>query len=243
MKNKKLLACAAMAGLCMTAAHADGAGDFVTSIGWLHLAPQDSSSPMSVTALGATAAQSGTGAAIDETDTFGISGTYFVTDHIAAEGVFGVPPKMHLQGTGSLGALGELGTVREWSPTLLLKYYFGEPSSRFRAFVAAGGSYVWYRSAKLGQATTSGAFLYSSQYGSALTGPTSASFDSSFAPVANAGITYQFDKHWSAGVSLSYMWLSTHATLSTQSAVGTVTTRAKIKIDPVISFVSIGYRF
>jgi outer membrane protein len=126
---------------------------------------------------------------------------------------------------------------------VLLKYYFGDAQSRLRPFVGAGGAYVWYSGVKLSSATSNGAFLYSSTYGTALEGTTTAKLSSSFAPVVNAGFTYNFDKHWSAGVSLSYMWLSTRATLTTHSSVGTVTSTSKIKLDPIISFASVGYRF
>jgi outer membrane protein len=233
----------AAALLASTGAHAQSAGDVVVNLGWLHLAPQDSSKPLSVNALGSSVTETGTGASVDDSDTLGITAAYFITDHIAAEGVFGIPPKFTLSGTGSLAALGNLGTAYEWSPTLLLKYYFNDANSRFRPFVGAGGAYVWYSGVKLSSAISSGEFLYSSTYGTALEGTTTAKLSSSFAPVANMGFVYNIDKHWSAGVSLSYMWLSTRATLTTKSSVGTVTSSTKIKLDPIVSFASIGYRF
>ena len=233
----------AAALLTGSAAHAQSAGSFVANVGWFHLAPQSSSQPFSINALGSTTTASGSGASVDGADTVGVTATYFITDHIAAEGVFGVPPKFTLSGTGTLAGLGELGKAYEWSPTLLLKYYFNDAQSHFRPYLGAGVAYVWYSGVKLGSAMSSGAFLYSSTYGTALEGQTSAKLSSSFAPVINAGFTYNFDKHWSAGVSLSYMWLSTRATLTTHSSVGTVTSTSKLHVDPIVSFVSVGYRF
>ena len=154
-----------------------------------------------------------------------------------------MPPKFTLSGTGTLAGFGELGKAYEWSPTLLLKYYFNDAQSHFRPFLGAGVADVWYSGVKLSSPMSSGAFLYSSTYGTALEGRTSAKLSSSFAPVINAGFTYTFDRHWSAGVSLSYMWLSTRATLTTHSSVGTVTSTSKIHVDPIVSFVSVGYRF
>jgi outer membrane protein len=234
----------AAAFLASTAVHAQSAGDVVVNLGWLHLAPQDSSKPLTINAAGSSVTESGTGASVDDTDTLGITAAYFITDHIAAEGVFGIPPKFTLSGTGSLSQLGTLGTAYEWSPTLLLKYYFNDANSHFRPFVGAGGAYVWYSGVKLSSAISSGAFLYSSTYGTALEGTTTAKLSSSFAPVVNAGFVYNIDKHWSVGLSLSYMWLSTRATLTTHSSsVGTVTSSTKIKLDPIVSFASVGYRF
>lgn len=241
--NKKQFACAAAAALCVTGAHAQAAGSVVVNAGWMHFAPQESSGPFKIMALGQTTTAPGAGASVSDADTVGFTATYFITDHIAAEGVFGVPPKFNLYGTGTLSPFGKLGSAREWSPTLLLKYYFGSAQSRFRPYLGAGGSYVWFSDEKLNGAMGSGAFLYSNQYGSALTGPTSVKLSSSFAPVVNAGFTYNFTEHWSAAFSVSYMWLKSRATLETQSAVGTIKSESKIKLDPVVTFLSIGYKF
>ncbi|MFM0093413.1 outer membrane beta-barrel protein [Paraburkholderia sediminicola] len=242
MKQIKAFGVAA-ALLVSTAAQAQNAGDSVAGFGWFHLAPQDSSKPLTVNALGTSVTETGTGATVDDSDTFGLTATYFFTDHIAATAVLGAPPKFHLTGTGSLAALGQIGSAYEWSPTLLLKYYFNDAKSRFRPYVGAGGSYVWYSGVKLSSAVSSGSFLYSQTYGTALEGTTTAKLSSSFAPVINAGFAYNIDKHWSVDVSLSYMHLSTRATLTTQSKVGTVTSSTKLKLNPIISYVSIGYRF
>ncbi|WP_244818448.1 OmpW family protein [Caballeronia sp. Lep1P3] len=239
----KQIACAAAAALCVTGAHAQAAGDVVVNAGWMHFAPQDSSGPFKINARGQTMTQPGAGASVSDADTFAITTTYFATDHIAAEAIMGVPPKFNLYGTGTLAPFGKLGSAREWSPTLLLKYYFGSAQSRFRPYVAAGGSYVWFSDEKLTSGMGSGAFLYSPQFGRALEGPTNVKISSSFAPVANAGFTYNFSQHWSASFSVSYMWLSARARIETQSAVGTVRSESKIKLDPVVTFLSVGYRF
>ncbi|WP_174254613.1 OmpW family protein [Burkholderia sp. S171] len=229
--------------LFSTAAHAQSAGDIVANLGWFHLAPQDSSKPLTVSAVGTSTTEAGTGASVDGADTFGLTATYFITDHIAATAVLGVPPKFNLSGSGSLSSLGQIGTAYEWSPTLLLKYYFNDAESHLRPYLGAGGSYVWYSGVKLSSAMSSGSFLYSPSYGVALEGPTTVKLSSSFAPVINAGLSYNINKHWSVDASLSYMWLSTRATLTTQSKLGTVTSSTKIKLNPIISFVSVGYRF
>ncbi|SAL17389.1 membrane protein [Caballeronia udeis] len=244
MQIRALGVITAMAALLIsTAAHAQSAGDVVANLGWFHLSPQDSSKPLTVSALGTSTTETGTGASVDNADTFGLTATYFITDHIAATAVLGVPPKFDLSGSGTLSPLGQIGTAYEWSPTLLLKYYFNDAQSRLRPYIGAGGSYVWYSGVKLSPAMSSGSFLYSSTYGTALEGPTTVKLSSSFAPVINAGLSYNINKHWSVDASLSYMWLSTRATLTTQSKLGTVTSSPKIKLDPIISFVSIGYRF
>jgi outer membrane protein len=65
--------------------------------------------------------------------------------------------------------------------------------------------------------------------------------------VFNAGFTYAFNQHWFAGVSVSYLPLSTTAKLNTQAQtpVGTlnVQSQTKIKLNPIVTYVNIGYRF
>jgi outer membrane protein len=242
----KHIACAALAALGVagaSGAHAQSAGSLQVNAGWMHFAPQDSSGAFNVTALGQTQQRAGSGASVSNADTFGLTLQYFVTDHIAAEAVMGVPPKFHLDGEGTLSPLGELGTAKEWSPTILLKYYFMDAQSKFRPYLGAGASYVWFSDVKLSSQMASGAFLYTPQTGTALTGPTSAHISSSFAPVVNGGMSYNFNKHWSASFSVSYMWLSARATLTTNSAVGTVRSESKIKLDPIVTFLSVGYTF
>ncbi|MGI4856849.1 MAG: OmpW/AlkL family protein [Janthinobacterium lividum] len=220
-------------------AHAQAAGDVLLNLGWFHLAPQDSSSTLRVnTPLGSTSI-AGSSASVGHSDTGGGSIGYFFTDHIAVESVFGYPPKMRLDGGGSLSALGKLGSANEWSPTVLLKYYFGGPDAKLRPYVGAGASYVWYSNVRLEPGLASGAFLASS----GLSGTTKAALSSSLAPVLNTGMNVRISKHWSANLSVSYVVLSTRATLTTQSAIGTVTSQTKLHINPIVTFVSLGYRF
>ncbi|MPV66836.1 OmpW/AlkL family protein [Burkholderia sp. BE17] len=227
----------------ISTAHAQSAGQWTINSGWMHLAPQDSSQPLTVSALGSSATVPGSGASVSDADTFALTASYFVTDHVAIEAQLGVPPKLGMSGTGTLSALGELGSARVWSPAILAKYHFGEPTARLRPYVGAGVAYVWFRSIELNNPLATGQFLYSPTLGTSLEGPTSASLSKSFAPVINAGLTYNIDSHWSVGVSASYVWLSTKATLTTRSPLVTVSTTTKVKINPLVTFVSVGYRF
>ena len=88
MKQIKVFGVAA-ALLVSTAAQAQSAGDFVAGFGWFHFSPQDSSKPLTVNALGTSVTETGSGASVDNSDTFGFTATYFFTDHIATTAVFG----------------------------------------------------------------------------------------------------------------------------------------------------------
>jgi len=179
-----------------------------------------------------------TGAGISDADTFGFTAGYFVTDHIATEFVYGVPPKFNIEGEGSLSRFGTIGRAYQWSPALLLKYYFNSAEAKFRPYVGVGATYIYFTGAKI----TNSAFE-----NGALGGPTSATTSNQWAPVFNAGFNYNFNKHWFAGLSISYIPVSLTATLTTQRAsqVGTLTqtSQAHIKLNPIVSYVNVGYRF
>ncbi|CAB3755059.1 membrane protein [Burkholderia sp. MSh2] len=227
----------------VSSVYAQSSGQLMINAGWLHMAPQDSSEPLTVNALGRSNTMAGSGASISDADTVALTATYFVTDHIALETILGVPPKLRLTGTGTLAGLGELGTARAWSPAIIAQYHFGEPSARLRPYVGAGISYVWFNGIDLSNPVASGKLLYSPTFGTRLEGPTSVSLSKSFAPILNVGLTYNIDTHWSIGASFAYAWLSTKATITTHSPVGTVTSTTRLKINPIMTFASLGYRF
>jgi outer membrane protein len=224
---------AAIAALaCVTTAHAQSAGSMYVTTGWFHLAPQTSSGPLTITSP-AIGPIPDTGAGVNSADTLGLSAGYFITDHIAVEFESGIPPKFDITGEGALSSFGTLGSAKQWSPALLLKYSFFDPQAKFRPYVGIGATYVWFSDAKI----TNNAFL------GTLGGPTSVSTNSSLAPVFNVGFNYAFTKHWFAGFSVSYIPVSVKATLQSTTPVGPVTSEAKIKLDPIVTYLKVGYSF
>lgn len=240
MKLKQAITGAVAALACATAAHAQTAGTFYVASGWFHFAPQSNSDPLEVLSVGGTtlnAYQANTGARIDDSDTVGLSIGYFVTDHISTEFELGLPPKFDINGSGQLSAFGKLGSAKLWSPALLVKWNFMRPTDKFRPYVGLGVTRVWFTDAQI----TNGAFEQN-----VLHGPTSVSTDRSWAPVFNAGFNYSFNKHWFAGVSVSYIPVSVTADL-TSTNVGpfglTVQSQAKIRLNPIVTYAKVGYAF
>ena len=243
MHTSRRIAVAAASLVLCASAGAQQAGDWVLGAGWLYFSPHDSSSPLTFTAP-VPAVVPGSGASVGTASTLGLSATYFFTSHWAAEGVFGIPPRFDLAGTGTLATLGKLGSARQWSPTLLGKYYFGEAEARWRPYLGAGLTYVRYSSIRL---TPSLQGALNSRIGlppGAST--TSAKLDSSVAPVINAGIAWQIDRHWGMTFSVSYIRLKTTAKLTT-SLVGAglpvAQSQARVRIDPVVTWLAATYRF
>jgi len=235
-------ALAAAGSLASAPAMAQQAGDWVLGAGWLHLAPQDSSKPLTLTSP-VPAVLPGSGASVSNSDTLGLSAAYFFDPHWAVEGVLGIPPKFKLHGTGTLNQVGELGQARQWSPTLLGKYYFNEAQARFRPFVGLGATYVWYSSVSL-TPNLQGA-LGSQLHQPPLSTVTTAKLDSAFAPVLNAGAAWQFDRHWGVQLSVSYIPLKTKANLTTTTNFGLpiATSEARLKLNPIVTYLAATYRF
>jgi len=218
-------------------AMAQQAGDNVVGIGWFHLAPQDSSQNLVIS--GQTVPN--TGASVDNANTLGLQFTHFYTDNWALSADAGIPPTFHLSGEGSLQGV-HIGEAKQWSPAILAKYYFGDKTSQFRPFVGAGATYVWYSDVKLDSGFQQ---LLSSEISRGQTGafPTSAKLSSSLTPVINAGMSYNIDKNWSVSLSVSYIPLKTTADLTTSTPVGDVHSSTKLTLNPIVSFLSVGYKF
>ena len=248
MKLKQLFAAAGVLA-CATAAHAQSAGSVILESGWIHFSPQSSSDPLVVNSLAGQPINytlQNTGASVSNSDTLGLSATYFVTDHIAPEFVFGIPPKFNLNGSGSLSALGKIGTVRQWSPTLLLKYYFGEAEQKLRPYLGLGVTRVWFTDGTITNQNLGGALAGQIGLPPSLAGATTvSSVRSSWAPVFDGGLNYSFNKHWSAGISISYIPLKTTAVLNTATAIPGVSAQstAHITLNPIVTYLKVGYRF
>ena len=223
------------------AAYAQTAGSVIGGAGWMHLAPQSSSDPLTVTSIGGAQVDTSipnTGARAGSSDTLGLSVIYFYTDHVAPELVFGIPSKFDLEGRGALASYGKLGTARQWSPALVLNYYFRDPQEKLRPYVGVGVTRAWFTGASI----TNSAFEQG-----ALHGPTTVSTDRSWAPVFKLGLNYAVTQHWFAGFSLSYVPLSVTAKLNTAAptpvGVVPIQSQTKIKLNPIVAFLSASYRF
>ncbi|MBP0600263.1 OmpW family protein [Herbaspirillum sp. LeCh32-8] len=235
----KIAALSVMAA-CAAPAMAQQAGSNIVNLGWFHLAPQDSSSGLSkLNGPGAGFYPNRT-SSVSTADTVGIAFTHFFTDNFALTADLGIPPEFKLKGTGDLAALGELGKAKQWSPALVAKYYFGGANDKFRPFLGAGVTYVWYSDVSLSQAFQNSAALGN--------GTATASLSSSWSPVLNLGATYNFNDRWSMSLSVSYIPLKTDADITAQpagaaAALGAQRYKTTITLDPIVSFLSVGYKF
>lgn len=176
MKKTLLCVAAGAAAVAPLAAHAQSAGSNVVTLGWFHIMPQQSSTPMTTNVaptpintplrLPPSFTSPGTGLHTSGADTVGLTVSHFLTDHIAVTSVAGVPPVFKVSGQGTIkppGPAGALGTqniglasvnpivksVRQWSPAAILQYYFGAANAKFRPFLGLGVSYNWFSDLQL----------------------------------------------------------------------------------------------
>ncbi len=227
---------------------AQPANRFLLSAGWLHFASQGTSSSVEDAEPRSMLQSSrmpifgldGSKVAVPHSNSAGITATYFLDDHWAGEFMLGIAPELNVYGAGKWSEMGKLGTVQQWSPALLLKYYFLNETSQWRPYAGIGLSRSWFKNAHFDNA------LYEGSFGDAAA--MSMSAKNTWNAVFNAGLMYQFHKHWFGGVSISYMPLQATATITSHTeGIGTgdsiASYQTHVKLNPVITFVHIGYRF
>ncbi len=274
----KAAAAVMLGGLCLVCidARAAQAGDNVVQLGWLHLLPESNSTPLQTTLdpslIGTLAGvqssfeSAGTSAKVHQADTAGLILTHFLTAHFALQAVGGIPARVDITGNGKVAPTGVLGnlvsvnlgepkenplvSVQEWTPALLLQYYFGSASTRWHPYVGAGLSYAWFSGYSL-----NGEFKQNleSNFGGILSLATghpgstsvSASASRSWDPLFNAGLSYDLSQHWGCAASLTYAPLASTATIDLTAQDGTLLAASKTRLsqNAVITALMINYRF
>ena len=176
MRKHLIAALAALLSFASLSAYAQKAGDNLVTLGWFHVMPQDSSTPLTTHVapvpintplrLPNSFTSQGTSLSTNNADTAGLVFSHFVTDHIAVTSVAGIPPKFQIYGHGTIqppgpaGALGKqdigdpavnpiVKSVRQWSPALIFQYYFASSTAKFRPFLGIGVSYNWFSDIQL----------------------------------------------------------------------------------------------
>jgi outer membrane protein len=155
------------------------------------------------------------------------SAAYMFTDHVSAELGFGVPPKLDIDGRGTIEQVGKIADAKVLSPILMFQYRFSRPDAVFRPYVGLGATYTKYNS------VTTTPIL------SMLTNPsgvTTATIDHAWGAVAQIGATYNLKQHWFVDGSIVPSRVKTTAHLSTGQSVN-------VKVDPVLVNLGVGYRF
>jgi outer membrane protein len=264
---------ALIAALVPVAAFADEGSEpikrHIVQAGWFHVMPQVESHelqsqvyPAAAQALiGSSFSSPGTGSDVSNADTLALLYQYFFADHWSIKFEGGIPADFDFTGHGlvqpspilpsvDLGAYPQLATVKQWSPVLLVQYYFGDWTDNVRPYVGVGVTYTWFTDVKLNEGFET---ALNQRFGTPLSvlilnpGQTYVTADakSDIAPVFNAGVSYDLTKSLNLSASVSYSLLETTATIDIFSQNGTHLTRseADVGLHPVVVALLLGYRF
>jgi outer membrane protein len=252
------------------------AGDNLATVGWLHILPYSSGTPLhtdlqpslvgSVLGVQDSFSSPGTSARVAGADTLGLIGTRFLTSHLAVQFISGIPARVDIYGKGKVAPTGVLGrfidvdlgapqnnplvSVQEWTPVLLVQYYFRRPTSRWHPYVSAGISYAWFSGFAV-----NGAFRSNLQgnFGNLLAlatrnpGPTEVRADASrsWNAVYNLGLSYDLTRYLGLSLSATYAPLGSNATIEILSSNGALLADSKSHLNQnaVVTAVMINYRF
>ena len=194
----------------------------------------------------------------ENTDTLGLTLSYFVNDNVSLELV-----KDTL--ITDLGAHGRVAEVTAWTPAATVKYHFGASGKdRFRPFVGAGVTYGHFNKIKLNGGVKddliqagymidnilsgrAGEALHGGQGSSTATPEVKVKTSDAFAPVFTAGFTFDMTERWFTTGSLSYMPnfnnVATVTVTDTSTGRELIKSTTKIDLDPLVTYVGVGYRF
>ncbi len=149
-----------------------------------------------------------------------------------------------------------------WLPAAELHYQFGKTGvNKFRPYVGLGVMYAHFTHLKLDSGVENDLVaaghmiqnVLDGKAGAALEGKTSSAnptvkvkADDAWAPMATLGATYDINPNWFAVGSVTYAPMSGDANITiSDSNTGKqlITAKTKIDIDPLITYVGVGYRF
>lgn len=217
----KVISLACVAGILLASGNvlAQSAGTWSAKVGYNEFMPKVDSGDITGVPNGKVDVGNGGGL-------FG-SATYMLTDQMSVELAFGVPPKLDIEGRGTIEKAGKIADTKVWSPILMLQYRFGGADSLFRPYVGIGGTYTKYTSV-----TTTPMLSMLTNPG----GSTTASIDSAWGFVGQLGATYKLNDRWYLDGSVVPMRLKTTAHLSTGQSVD-------VSVNPLLVNLAVGYRF
>ena len=157
---------------------------------------------------------------------------------------------------------GKAATARAWLPAVELHYQFGKSGvNKFRPYVGAGVMYAYFNDLKMNSGIESDLVkaghmiqnIHDGKAGAALDGETSSAdpivkleATDTFAPIVTVGATYDFNPNWFAVGSVSYSKMNNEAKIyvtDRNTGKELIQANTKIDIDPLITYLGVGYRF
>nr|WP_312106108.1 OmpW family outer membrane protein [Acinetobacter venetianus] len=157
---------------------------------------------------------------------------------------------------------GKAASARAWLPAVELHYQFGKSGvNKFRPYVGAGVMYAYFNDLEMNSGIEADLIkaghmiqnIHDGKAGAALDGKTSSAdpvvklkATDTFAPIVTIGATYDFNPNWFAVGSVSYSKMNNEAKIyvtDRNTGKELIQANTKIDIDPLITYVGVGYRF
>ncbi|MFW1955132.1 OmpW family protein [Acinetobacter guillouiae] len=152
--------------------------------------------------------------------------------------------------------------TKVWMPAIEAHYQFGISGiNKFRPYVGVGILYAYLENVKINSGIENDLILAGHRVQNILTGKAGDSLAgissdakpiikistrNTFAPVISAGFNYDFNSNWFAVASLSYSKMDIDAKIDVNNQNNNqnlISGKVKIDVDPLISYMGIGYRF
>ena len=149
--------------------------------------------------------------------------SYFFTKNIAIEAICCVVPAK-INAKGAVAALGNVGEVIAFPPTVTLQYHFTDLGA-FKPYVGVGVNYTHFFK------NGNGANFANLKV------------DDSWGVAGQIGFDYMIDKHWAFNVDVKKIYMQPNAQVNLLTGGGAVPLVAKTKIDPWLIGVGVGYKF
>jgi len=151
--------------------------------------------------------------------------TYMATNHIGAELIVATT-KHSVSGRGTVSGLGDVANTWVLPPTLTLQYHFA-PDGKVRPYLGAGINYSIFYSAKATPSLD------------AALGATKVKLGDSVGYALQAGVDIPVSKKVFVNFDIKYIDMKTTARLTSGATLRT----ARVKIDPIVAGMGIGFRF
>lgn len=162
----------------------------------------------------------------------------------------------------NLGSKSKVATVRAWTPAFEAQYQFGQSGiNKFRPYVGLGIMYAHFGSIKVNGETKADLVAAGHMIQNILDGKAGAALDrgqssaspyvkvkseDAFAPIVSLGATYDITSNWYGVASVSYSKLNNKTTIDVidrNTGNRLIHSSTKIDIDPLITYLGVGYRF
>lgn len=209
-----------------SAASAYNAGDKILRVGVASVQPNDSSSELALDGSGISGSEAG----VKSNEQLGITFTYMLSSDWGVE-VLAATPFKHdiIANTGALG-LGTVnaGSTKHLPPTFSLQYYPMDAASNIQPYVGIGVNYTKFFSEDVASDLEG------------VLGNGSLKLDDSIGLAFEAGIDYAINDKWQLNASVWYADIDTEATFKFD---GGNTLKTDVSIDPLVSMISLSYRF